>query len=304
MSQQTGFVRRDVTFSSDGTPCAAWLYLPTGTANPPVIVMAHGFAGFRELRLDAYAERFAQAGYAVLVFDYRHWGASGGEPRRVLDISRQHADWRAAVAYVKQLDEVDGNRVVGWGTSFAGGHVLHLAARDRQFAAAIVQVPHVNGPASAFAQSPIALLRLTAAALRDQVGSWLGRPPRRVTAIGRPGEVAMMTSAGAYERIMEMAGDDRDRMARENDVAARIALRVPLYSPGRGARRITVPTLVQLARKDDVTPHRIAREVADRIPAGEVLSYDCTHFEPYLEPHFERIVNDQIQFLDRHVGKV
>ncbi|MCV7431573.1 alpha/beta hydrolase [Mycolicibacterium bacteremicum] len=303
MTEQAGFARHDVTFLSEGTPCAAWLYRPRSVQNPPVIVMAHGFGGFRELRLDAYAERFAQAGYAVLLFDYRHWGASGGEPRRILDIGRQHTDWRAAIAFAKRLDGVDANRVVGWGTSFAGGHVLHLAARDDDFAAAIVQVPHVTGAASAFSQRPIALLRLTAAALRDQVGSWLGRSPHRVTAIGRPGEVAMMTSVGAYERIMEMAGADRERMVTENDVAARIALRVPLYSPGRAAGRITVPTLVQLARKDDVTPYDTALKVAARIPAGEVLSYDCTHFEPYLDPHFEQIVSDQIAFLGRHLGE-
>ena len=35
--------------------------------------MAHGFAAIRALRLAAYAERFAEAGYAVMVFDYRGW---------------------------------------------------------------------------------------------------------------------------------------------------------------------------------------------------------------------------------------
>ena len=95
--------------------------------NPPIVVLAHGFAAFRELRLDAYAARFAQAGYAALVFDYRHWGASEGQPRRVLDIGEQHADWRAAIAYARSLDGIDTTRVVGWGSSFGGGHVLMLA---------------------------------------------------------------------------------------------------------------------------------------------------------------------------------
>ena len=90
--------RRRHVFSPRARQCAAWLYRPDGVANPPIVVLAHGFAAFRELRLDAYAERFAQAGYAALVFDYRFWGASAGEPRRVLDIAAQHADWRAAVA--------------------------------------------------------------------------------------------------------------------------------------------------------------------------------------------------------------
>jgi hypothetical protein len=62
-----------------------------------------------------------------------------------------------------------------------------------------------------------------------------------------------------------------------------------------------VPVLVQLARRDDVTPYRTARAVADRIPRGTVMSYDCTHFEPYLDPHFEKIVADQIDFLREQV---
>jgi uncharacterized protein len=38
-----------------------------------------------------------------------------------------------------------------------------------------------------------------------------------------------------------------------------------------------------------------------RIPKGEVRSYDCSHFEPYLEPYFDTVVTDQIDFLTRHV---
>jgi len=302
VTQHLSYVRHDVTFPSEGTPCAAWLYRPDGVANPPIVVLAHGFAAFRELRLDAYAARFAQAGYAALVFDYRHWGASGGQPRRILDIRAQHADWRAATAYARGLDGIDTSRVVGWGSSFGGGHVLDLAAHDRDLTAAIVQVPHVTGPASAFAQSPKVVSRLVVAALRDQVGAWLGRQPHRVRSIGRPGEVAMMTSPGAYDLVMEMAGDKREELLAENDVAARIALRVPFYSPGRKAADITAPTLIQLARQDDVTPYAKAQKIVGRIPHGEVLSYDCTHFEPYLDPHFDRIVADQLDFLDRHVG--
>ena len=302
MTPPHSYVRHDVTFDSDGTSCAAWLYRPDGVENPPVVVMAHGFAAFRELRLDAYAARFAQAGYAALVFDYRHWGASGGQPRRILDIGRQHADWRAAIAYARSLDDVDATRVVGWGSSFGGGHVLNLAAHDHALAAAIVQVPHVTGPASAFAQAPTLVARLVVSALRDQAGAWLGRPPHRVKSIGKPGEVAMMTSPGAYDLVLRMAGDKRDELLAENDVAARVALHVPFYSPGRQAAKITAPTLVQLATKDDVTPYAKARKIVARIPNGEVRSYDITHFEPYLDPHFEQIVSDQIAFLDRHVG--
>ena len=309
MNQPRSYVRHDVTFMSEGTSCAAWLYRPEGAGNPPIVVLAHGFAAFRELRLDAYAARFAQAGYAALVFDYRHWGASEGQPRRILDIAKQHADWRAAIAHARSLDNVDNTRVVAWGSSFGGGHVLNLATHDHDLAAAIVQVPHVTGPASAFSQSPKLVARLIAAGLRDQVGAWLGGAPYRVKSVGRPGEVAMMTSPGAYELVEEMAGGEaaehkREQLLAENDVAARIALRVPLYSPGSKVADITAPTLVQLAKRDDVTPYAKAKKIVDRIPHGEVRSYDCAHFEPYLEPHFDGIVTDQIDFLNRHVPLV
>jgi len=51
-------------------------------------VLAHGFGGVREARLDAFAERFGDAGLAALVFDYRYFGASTGEPRQLIDIGR------------------------------------------------------------------------------------------------------------------------------------------------------------------------------------------------------------------------
>ena len=80
--------RLNVTFPSGPDECHAWLYLPKGGGRPPVVVMAHGLGGVREMRLDAYAERFAAAGYVCLVFDYRHFGASGGQPRQLLSIRR------------------------------------------------------------------------------------------------------------------------------------------------------------------------------------------------------------------------
>ncbi len=297
----TGYTREDVTFDSHGTACAAWLYRPTGAINPPIVVMAHGFAAIRALRLDAYASRFAEAGYAVLVFDYRGWGDSPGEPRRVLDIRAQQLDWRAGVAYARSIEGVDTRRVVLWGTSFGGGHVLHLAAEDHDIAVVIAQVPHISGPASAFSQPMSLVAKLIAAGVRDQVGALAGRQPYRVPAAGYPGEVAMMTSPDAAPMAIRLAGDRHEELLAENDVAARIALRVPFYSPGRLAPKITAPTLVQIAEGDTVTPFRVALKAAKRIPRGDIRTYDCQHFEPYLDPYFDTVVTDQLNFLAAHV---
>jgi hypothetical protein len=93
--------RQDVTFLSGGEPIAAWFYPGEGDgpARRACVVIGHGFAAVKEARLDAFAERFAAAGLACLVFDYRHFGASGGLPRQVIDIRHQRQDWDAALDY-------------------------------------------------------------------------------------------------------------------------------------------------------------------------------------------------------------
>ena len=140
--------REEVRFRSGDDECGAWLFRPDGDEQGPCIVLAHGFGGTREARLDAYAERFCAAGYVALVFDYRHFGASSGKPRQLISIRGQRADWRAAVAYARELEGVDANRVVAWGTSFSGGYVIELAAADKRLVATIAQTPFTDGPAT------------------------------------------------------------------------------------------------------------------------------------------------------------
>lgn len=92
-----------MTFVVDGTRCSGWWYpaadggddadASSDDRRRPCVVMAHGLAAVKEMRLDAYAERFAAAGMFVFVFDYRGFGSSEGEPRQLLDIDAQHADW-------------------------------------------------------------------------------------------------------------------------------------------------------------------------------------------------------------------
>ena len=112
-----------------------------------MIVMGHGFGGVRALRLYAYAERFAEAGYVVVAFDYRGFGDSEGSPRQVLDVAMQLQDWRAALQFARTAGRrpIASHRV---GTSFGGGHVITLAGQGEPLAAIIAQVPHVSGPAA------------------------------------------------------------------------------------------------------------------------------------------------------------
>ena len=265
--------------------------------------MGHGFGAVRELRLDAYAERFAEAGYAVLVFDYRHFGASSGEPRELLDLSRQHEDWRSALAYARSLDRIDKSQVIAWGSSLGGGHVLHIAANDEGLAAVIAQVPHVSGLVATRSLGFRHAAELALAGLRDQANHLMGRSPYYRQSIGDANTSAVMIEPGWLDLLHGLAGDgvDEARLRSQNRVAARVLLQMPFYSPGRTAHRITAPTLVQAGEDDQLTPSSASRKVAERIPNAEFRIYGCGHFDPYLPPHFDGIVSDQLTFLRNYV---
>lgn len=290
----------DSRFLSQGESCAGTLMLPEGSERPPVIVMAHGFGATRAAGLHAFAQRFVAQGYAVYLFDYRNFGDSDGMPRHWVSPRRHLADWSAAVAHVRTLDGIDRERIVLWGTSFSGGHVIRTAANDRRIHAVIAQVPHVSGIAS-IRQVPLHVLaRLAMAALLDHGGRLLGRPYYRPI-VGRPGDVAAMTSAECQEGYARLLPAGANW---ENRTLSRVFLEVPFYSPIRSAHRITVPTLIVAGERDTVTPAAAARRAAMRIPQCEFHLLDSNHFEIHLENEavFMQSIALQLGFLGRHVG--
>jgi len=297
------FIWSDERFLSGGTACAARVYSPEAGSEPrPVIVMAHGFGSVRALRLYAYAERFAAAGYAVVVFDYRGFGDSEGSPRQVLDVAMQHEDWRAALSFARTLPRGDPARVVAWGTSFGGGHVITLAGQGEPLAAIIAQVPHVSGPAALRATGLLPGLRVGVVGIRDEINALLGRQPVYVESVGRPGQTAVMTSPDALPALERLLVDSAlNHGAYPTTVAARIVLRIGFYSPGRRAAGVTCPALVQIAEHDAITPRDVAARAANKIPDSTVRFYDCGHFDPYVEPLFTTVVADQLAFLRERV---
>ncbi len=290
--------RLDVEFASEQDTCAAWLYVPDGNGPFAAVVLAHGWTGVREQRLDAYAVRFADVGLAALVFDYRHFGASSGQPRQLLDIKRQLADWAAAVAFARSRAEIDSARIAVWGTSFSGGHVVETAARDPQIAAVVAQAPFTDGLRNLPSLGLMLALRLTAAGLRDQIGAALGRPPYMLRSVGPPGSLAVMTTPDAEPGFRSI---DPPGSTWRNEAAARIALRVSSYRPGRHSDRIAAPILFAIAADDAITPPAFARAAAARARNSEVRTYPGGHFDIYVGTEFERAVADQVDFLSRHL---
>jgi uncharacterized protein len=289
--------RVDVVFKSEGLNCAAWLYRPEDNRPHPCVILAHGFGGIRQMRLDAYAAYFVQAGMAALVFDYRHFGASEGEPRQILDIQMQLADWTAAIAYARTLDGIDAERIALWGTSFSGGHVIEIAAQDRHIAAVVAQVPFVDG--FAIIRTGIrANMRLSAAWLRDELRRRQKKSPYYVKVIGAPGTLAAITSTDAESGTHAMMVEG---VHWENSVAGRIFLPVGFYRPIKAAPHVQCPLLICVCDRDTVTPSAPAIKAARIAPRGELCQYAGSHFDIYVGELFERAVSDQRAFLTRYL---
>lgn len=287
-----------VQFPSDGLRCSADFYRPLGAGPFPVIVMAHGLGGTRIMRLPAFAERFTAAGYACLVFDYRHFGDSEGEPRQLLDIGKQLEDWKAAVAYARSLGDVDPAKVILWGTSFGGGHVLSTAAEDSRVAAVVAQGLFSDGLSSGLAMNPIASAKVSTLALIDRIGSLFGAKPIMVPVAGRPGETALMTAPDAYDGYFKLVPPGATV---NNFAAARIALDIVRYYPGRKTPKIQAPVLFCVCNEDSVAPAKATLRHAERTPHKEICRYDYGHFDIYVGDAFEHVVSDQLDFLRRTV---
>lgn len=294
--------RRDESFESGGERCAAWVYPAEGGADrAPVVVLAHGFAGTREARLGAYAERFAAAGICAVVFDYRYFGDSTGEPRDLLSVPRQQEDWRAAIAFARSLDGVDPSRLALWGSSYSGGHVVAVAAGRTDVTAIVSQAPFADGLATLLQAGPANAARLTVAGLRDLAQAAVGAEPYRIPAVGGPGELAAMNQPGASEGYHALFDDPAGF---RNQFCARGGLEIAPYSPLRKAKGVRCPALVVTVTADSVTPAAAAVKMAKRMPLGRHIPYegDHSHFDIYVGELFERTIVDQTAFLAEQLG--
>lgn len=282
--------REDLTFGVDGDACAAWLYPATeGAAGAPVVVMAHGLSGTRRDSLGPFAERFAAAGIAALLFDHRGFGDSGGEPD-LFHPRRQLEDWRAAIELARSLPGTDPEQVATFGSSMGGGNALAAAADDRRVAAAVSQVPFIDILRQAHRSSPRVVTRsLIAAALG-----------RHLPAVGQPDEAALINAPGGeagWRHVVAIGENSRWR----NRVSARWLLGRP-YRPARHAARLHCPWLVCVGEGDRVAKPGPAITAARRAPFGELRTYPgVDHFDIYDGPEHDAVVADEVEFLRRHL---
>lgn len=287
-----------MTFPSGSDRCAAWLTVPQGQGPHPMVLLVHGGGATHAMKLDQYERWFAEAGLAVLAFDFRHIGDSGGMPRQIMSVRRYLADIDAALAFARTRAEVDPNRIALWGTSFGASHVVATAARRRDIAAAVVQCPILQGRAPALRSGWRHLVRFTWPIVSDLVRAGLRLQRRYVPIVGRPGELAFVNRPGAYEGWHSVMPEG---FSFDNRVQASAGLAMLFYDAAAMARRVRCPLLVCISDAEDLMDPAIAARTAADAPLGVARQYPAGHFDVYHSPIVERLVADQIAFLTQHL---
>ncbi|MGH2833856.1 MAG: alpha/beta hydrolase [Solirubrobacteraceae bacterium] len=284
--------REELRFLSGGDECAGWLYRPNAVGKAPCVVMAHGFSLTRHDGLSAYAKRLAAAGAMVLVFDHRFLGDSGGLPRQRFRKAEQIGDWRSAVAFARTLDGVDPTRIVVWGFSFSGGHVVETAASDPQIAAVLALCPLLDGLARVLATPPPLSAWLIPRALADQLGRH-----NLVPVTAQPGEHAAMALPGEADGIHAIVPSSSPW---RNEISPGIFLTAPRHRPLRHAKELSMPVWLGLGERDVSVSAKAIERFAARIASSELRRYPYEHFGPFIDEGPQLIAADQIDFLRRN----
>ena len=286
-------------FRSGGIRCRGWFYQPIEATSRGCVVMAHGFGASPDGPLGHVARRIAATGIAAFAFDYRHFGASDGEPRDQLDLQRQLADWHAAVAYVRGRGDVDPDLIGLWGSSLSGGQVLCVAARDHRVASVVAQVPYTDGHSLARAAGLRHVVRLMPAIAHDVLQNATGRSPHMISGIAPPGGSAAVTTQAAdnYDRLVAGAPSWR------NTVNASSMLQVYRFRPAQLAHKIRCPLLVVLSYRDHVAPPDAAMRAAHGLPYIELALFPALHFELYSGETFERAMRTEVRFFAHHFAR-
>jgi uncharacterized protein len=298
-------MRSDIEFDAEGVTLRGWFYRPDDAGDDPLptIVMAHGFSAVKEMYLDTYAERFAEAGLAALVFDNRNFGASDGEPRQEIDPWAQVRDYRHAITFAGQLPNVRRDAIGVWGSSYSGGHVLVVGAIDRRVRAVVSQVPLISGWRN--------VLRLVRADLvaqfrgmfdADREARYQGKEPELVPVVNDdPLGPAALPTPDSFEWFTA-TGRTRAPSWR-NEVTLRSVELLTEYEPGIYIERISpTPLMMVVGAADHLTVADEALAAFGRaMEPKQLVLLPGGHFDAYTND-FDTAAGDAAGWFVRHLG--
>lgn len=289
--------RQNVSFpAADGTTLRGWFHAGKGDKAPGV-VMNHGYSATKEMALDGYARIFAEAGFAVLVYDHRGLGESDGEPRRVIDPWMQTRDLLDAIDWLGGQQDVDGQRIGLWGSSFSGGQVILAGTMDARVRGVVANVPFVGDPAAA-ASAPDDAFEQLAEGVRNAI------PAREVL-----GPIAVVRRPGSEERAVMpqpesaewfLSWEDKPEARWRNEAWRPAGDTLAAFNPALALRQPGCPVLFVVAEGDTlVTPDIVEAACKLAGERGELRLMPGHHFTPYSGAALAQAADAACRFFER-----
>jgi uncharacterized protein len=298
-------MRKDIEFKTEnGVTLRGWHYVPDGRqGKAPTIVMAHGFSAVKEMYLDRFAEAFAAAGLACVVFDNRNFGASDGEPRQEIDPWQQVRDYRDAITHAETLEETDQARIGVWGSSYSGGHVLVVGAIDRRVKCVVAQVPLASGHGNA--QRLIRadyLAGVQGMFAEDRRARMAGKTPAMIPVVAQdPASPSALPTPDSWVWFTETG---RTRAPSwKNEVTLRSVEMFTEYEPGSYVSFISpTPLLMVVALGDVLTVADLALAAYERaLEPKRLVTLQGGHFDAYIKD-FEASSKPTVEWFTRHLA--
>ena len=297
-------MHNNISFTTtDGTTLRGWHYTPNASGKHPTIVMAHGFSAVKEMYLDRYAEAFAQAGFASVVYDNRNFGASDGEPRQEIDPWLQIRDYSDAITFAQSLDQTDPTRIGVWGSSYSGAHVLVVAATDRRVKCVVSQVPAISG-SQGFRRLVRAdfIAPLEAQLHADRVNRAAGGAPAMLPVVAADTTApSALPTADSYQWFTQTAASRAPSW--RNEVTLRTIEYAFGYEPGAYIGLISpTPLLLIVAVKDHLAVSDLAIAAYERaFEPKRLVLLPGGHFEAYVEA-FDQSSGPACDWFRAHLG--
>jgi uncharacterized protein len=270
-----------VTFESEGARLVGRLYRPDANGPVPLVVMAHGFSATISMTTDRYAEVLRDAGLAVLLYDHRNFGASGGEPRHQIDAWIQARGYRDAITFACTLPEVDDTRIALWGDSLSAAVALTVAGVDGRVAAVVAQVPATGSQQAPEDPDGQLYAALSDTLLNADLSSLSGRTtgPLPVVSADQLHSPSLLLPIQAYRWFIEYGG--RFGTGWENRASWHEPDAPAPFHAGLAAPYIRCPVLFQLSPLDEMASANptVARQVYEAAAGPKQLQeIDGGHF--------------------------
>lgn len=294
-------MRKELEFSSKGLLCRGWLYLPDDlkeNQKAPAVVMAHGFSALKEQVLPEYAERFTAAGFVTLVFDYRYFGESEGEPRSQLFPLEMAEDYRNAISRLYYQPEVDPDRIGIWGTSYSGGLVVYLGTHDKRVKAVVAQVPATFNPESRRAMDPERWDKVGQFLMQDRIERYKTGVVKYMKVVAPEGEPCVLPGKEAYDGYMEIKVPNW-----RNQITLESLEKIREFDPVSLVHMMDPTALLLIpAENDNLLPIATVKEIYEKAREPKAMKIQpITHFEIYKEPWLSKSANMAIDWYQKYL---